>query len=128
MNTMDRNVIALKQRMQANDAINVMSIVIVVFFFSVQRTRRYLVVSHGFYFGKYNGIGSLEYIITQAQPTEQDTITFGIQTLAISAQIFRLESTTNMFSLDYEIVCGLVFNARAFVDDHRFLGARPVLH
>ena len=59
---------------------------------------------NGFYFGKDKGVGSLEYTMAQPRQTEQDTITFGIQTLAVSAQIFRLESDSNLYSLEYEIV------------------------
>ncbi|CAF3531766.1 unnamed protein product, partial [Rotaria sp. Silwood1] len=61
---------------------------------------------NGFYFGKHNLIGSLEYTMTQARQTEHDTITLGLQTTSISAQIFRLESDLNLYSLEYEIVRG----------------------
>ncbi len=62
------------------------------------------IVSNGFYFGKTNSIGFLEYIMNQARQTEHDTITFGLQTLSMSAQIFRLESDIKSYSLEYEIV------------------------
>ena len=42
--------------------------------------------------------------MAQPRQTDQDTITFGLQTLAVSAQIFRLESDSNLYSLEYEIV------------------------
>ncbi|CAF3683694.1 unnamed protein product [Rotaria sp. Silwood1] len=61
---------------------------------------------NGFYFGKHNLIGSLEYTMTQARQTEHDTITLGLQTTSISAQIFRIESDLNLYSLEYEIVRG----------------------
>jgi len=44
----------------------------------------------------------------QTRQTEYDTISFGLQTLSMSAQIFRLESDLNLYSLEYEIVC-LIF-------------------
>jgi hypothetical protein len=44
----------------------------------------------------------------QARQTEYDTIAFGLQTLSMSAQIFRLESDLNLYSLGFEIVC-LIF-------------------
>jgi hypothetical protein len=44
----------------------------------------------------------------QTRQTEYDTISFGLQTLSMSAQIFRLESDSNLYSLEYEIVC-LIF-------------------
>jgi len=62
------------------------------------------IVPNGFYFGKHNSIGSIEYIMSQSRQTEHDTITFGLQTLSISAQIIRLESDFNSYSLEYEIV------------------------
>ena len=40
----------------------------------------------------------------QTRQTEYDTIAFGLQTLALSAQIFRLESDLDSYSLEYEIV------------------------
>jgi hypothetical protein len=43
--------------------------------------------------------------MSQSRQTEHDTITFGLQTLSMSAQIFRLESDLNLYSLEYEIVC-----------------------
>jgi hypothetical protein len=43
--------------------------------------------------------------MAQPRQTEQDIITFGLQTLAMSAQIFHLESDSNLYSLEYEIVC-----------------------
>ncbi|CAF1317126.1 unnamed protein product [Rotaria sordida] len=61
---------------------------------------------NGFYFGKRNLIGSLEYVMAQTRQTEHDIITFGLQTYSISAQIFRLESDLNLYSLEYEIVRG----------------------
>ena len=63
------------------------------------------IVPKGFYFGGNNAIGSLIYQMNQSRQTEQDTITFGLQTLAVSAQIFRLESDIKSYSLEYEIVC-----------------------
>jgi hypothetical protein len=42
--------------------------------------------------------------MSQSRQTEHDTITFGLQTLSISAQIIRLESDFNSYSLEYEIV------------------------
>jgi len=44
--------------------------------------------------------------MSQSRQTEHDTITFGLQTLSISAEIFRLESDLNLYSLEYEIVQG----------------------
>lgn len=64
-----------------------------------------LLVPNGFYFGGNNAIGSLIYQMNQSRQTEHDTITFGLQTLAGSAQIFRLESDIKSYSLEYEIVC-----------------------
>ncbi|CAF3427013.1 unnamed protein product, partial [Rotaria sp. Silwood2] len=58
---------------------------------------------NGFYFGKNNLIGSLEYVMAQSRQTEHDIITFGLQTFSISAQIFRLESDLNLYYLEYEI-------------------------
>ena len=49
-------------------------------------------------------MGSIEYVLAQARQTEYDTIGFGIQTLASSAQIFRLESDLDAYSLEYELV------------------------
>jgi hypothetical protein len=46
----------------------------------------------------------------QTRQTEYDTITFGLQTLSKSAQIFRLESDSNFYSLEYEIVSLIFFN------------------
>ncbi len=63
------------------------------------------IVPNGFYFGKHNSSGSLEYVMSQARQTEQDTIIFGLQTVSTSAQIFRLESDSSIYSLEYEIVC-----------------------
>ncbi|UJR36616.1 hypothetical protein I4U23_029336 [Adineta vaga] len=61
---------------------------------------------NGFYFGKHFTSGSIEYVMTQTRQTEYDTISFGLQTLAMSAQIFRLESDLNSYSLEYEILRG----------------------
>ncbi|CAF3397563.1 unnamed protein product [Rotaria sp. Silwood1] len=58
----------------------------------------------GFYFGKHHSIGSIEYIIPKLHQTDNDIISFGLQTLSMSAQIFRLESDSNSFNLEYEIV------------------------
>lgn len=66
-------------------------------------------VPKGFYFGKHHSVGSIEYALTQARQTEYDTIGFGIQTLASSAQIFRLESDLDSYSLEYELVSGIYF-------------------
>ena len=65
--------------------------------------RQYL-VPNGFYFGKHYASGSIEYVMPQTRQTEYDTIAFGLQTLALSAQIFRLESDLDSYSLEYEIV------------------------
>jgi hypothetical protein len=43
--------------------------------------------------------------MSQVRQTEQDTITFGLQTISTEAQIFRLESDSSVYSLEYEIVC-----------------------
>ncbi|CAF3986081.1 unnamed protein product [Adineta steineri] len=59
---------------------------------------------NGFYFGKHKSIGSIEYVMPQTRQTEYDTISFGLQTLSDSAQIFRLESDLNSYSLEYEIL------------------------
>ncbi|CAF5197888.1 unnamed protein product, partial [Rotaria magnacalcarata] len=64
------------------------------------------IVPNGFHFGKHNGSGALEYVMTQARQTEHDTIVFGLQTHSISAQLFRLESDLDLYSLEYEIVRG----------------------
>ncbi|CAF0933568.1 unnamed protein product [Adineta steineri] len=61
---------------------------------------------NGFYFGKHDSVGMLEYVMSSARQIEQDTITFGLQTSSTSAQIFRLESDSNIYSLEYEIVQG----------------------
>jgi len=45
----------------------------------------------------------------QTRQTEYDTISFGLQTLSMSAQIFRLESDLNLYSLEYEIVSFEIF-------------------
>lgn len=42
----------------------------------------------------------------QTRQTEYDTISFGLQTLSMSAQIFRLESDLNLYYIEYEIVRG----------------------
>jgi len=63
-----------------------------------------ILVPNGFYFGKSNSIGFMEYIMSQSRQTEHDTISFGLQTSSMSAQIFRLESDVNSYSLEYEIV------------------------
>ncbi|CAF1105454.1 unnamed protein product [Rotaria magnacalcarata] len=63
-------------------------------------------IPNGFHFGKHNGSGALEYVMTQARQTEHDTIVFGLQTHSISAQLFRLESDLDLYSLEYEIVRG----------------------
>lgn len=44
--------------------------------------------------------------MSQSRQTEYDTITFGLQTLSLSAQIFRLESDLNLYYLEYEIIRG----------------------
>lgn len=41
----------------------------------------------------------------QPRQTEYDIISFGLQTLSMSAQIFRLESDSSLYNLEYEIVC-----------------------
>lgn len=64
-----------------------------------------MLVPNGFYFGRNNAIGSLIYQMNQSRQTEHDTITFALQTLAVSGQIFRLESDIKSYSLEYEIVC-----------------------
>ncbi len=46
----------------------------------------------------------------QTRQTEYDTISFGLQTLSMSVQIFRLESDSNFYSLEYEIVCLILKN------------------
>ena len=58
----------------------------------------------GFYFGKFGGVGSLTYTLAEARQTESDTITFGLQTLSDSVPVFRLESDSQLHSLQYEIV------------------------
>ncbi|CAF3712480.1 unnamed protein product [Rotaria socialis] len=63
-------------------------------------------IPDGFHFGKHNAIGALEYAMTQARQTEHDTIVFGLQTYSTSAQLFRLESDLDLYSLEYEIVLG----------------------
>jgi hypothetical protein len=69
-----------------------------------------ILVPRGFYFGKHHLIGSLEYIMTQSRQTEYDIISFGLQTLSMSAQVFRLESDSNLYSLEYEIVIYIYFS------------------
>jgi len=54
-------------------------------------------------------MGSIEYAFTQSRQTEKDIITFGLQTVALSAQIFRLESDLESFFLEYEIVRRMIF-------------------
>lgn len=61
-------------------------------------------VPNGFYFGKHSGAGSLEYIVHSGHQIEHDIITFGLQTLSMSAHIFRLQSDSNKYSMEYEIV------------------------
>ena len=61
-------------------------------------------VPNGFYFGKHNAAGALEYIVQSAHQIEHDTISFGLQTLSTSAHIFRLQSVSKKYSLEYEIV------------------------
>ncbi|CAF1031510.1 unnamed protein product [Adineta ricciae] len=63
-------------------------------------------IPNGFYFGKHYASGSIEYVMPQTRQTEYDTITFGLQTLALSAQIFRLESDLDSYNLEYEILRG----------------------
>ena len=58
----------------------------------------------GFYFGQHHSIGLVDYLVEQRKQTEIDTIVFGLQTQSLSAQIFRLESDLNIYTLDYEIV------------------------
>jgi hypothetical protein len=48
--------------------------------------------------------------MSQSRQTEHDTITFGLQTLSMSAEIFRLESDLNLYNLEYEIVIFLFFD------------------
>lgn len=43
--------------------------------------------------------------MAQPRQTEHDTIAFGLQTYSLSAQLFRLESDSNLYSLEYELVC-----------------------
>ena len=80
--------------------------------FSIKKCLRFSfdVVPNGFYFGKSNSIGFLEYVLSQSRQTEQDTISFGLQTLSMSAQIFRLESDVASYSLEYEIVSLFLFH------------------
>jgi hypothetical protein len=61
----------------------------------------------------------------QTRQTEYDTISFGLQTLSMSAQIFRLESDLNSYSLEYEIVSFEIFiflliflRLYSYKDDH----------
>ncbi|CAF1594503.1 unnamed protein product [Adineta ricciae] len=61
---------------------------------------------NGFYFGKHNAAGALEYIVHSAHQIEHDTISFGLQTLSMSAHIFRLQSDSKKYSLEYELVGG----------------------
>lgn len=61
-------------------------------------------VPKGFYFGKHHAIGTIEYMIRSTSQTDTDIISFGLQTLSTSAQIFRLECDPNLYSLEYEIV------------------------
>jgi hypothetical protein len=75
------------------------------FFFEYLFKHTFCLVPKGFYFGKHHSIGSIEYVMIQARQTEHDTISFGLQTLSMSAQIFRLESDSNLYNLEYEIVC-----------------------
>ena len=42
--------------------------------------------------------------MSEERQTEYDTITLGIQPLSMSAEIFRLESDFDFYSLEYEIV------------------------
>ncbi|CAF5212459.1 unnamed protein product, partial [Rotaria magnacalcarata] len=58
----------------------------------------------GFYFGKHHSIGAINHIVRTAHQGDSDTISFGLQTLSTSAQILRLESEPNVYSLEYEIV------------------------
>ncbi len=68
------------------------------------------IVPKGFYIGKTNSVGFLEYVLSQTRQTEHDTITFGLQTSSMSAQILRLESDFHSYSLEYEIVSlGILF-------------------
>ena len=46
--------------------------------------------------------------MAQPRQTEYDVLAFGLQTLALSAQLFRLESDSNLYSLEYEIVSWIV--------------------
>ena len=62
------------------------------------------IVPKGYYFGKHHSAGYIEYAMAQANQTEHDTISFGLQTLSVSAKIFRLESDSSSYSLEYEIV------------------------
>ncbi|CAF4126476.1 unnamed protein product [Rotaria socialis] len=58
----------------------------------------------GFYFGKHHSIGTINHIVRTAHQGDYDIISFGLQTLSTSAQILRLESEPNLYSLEYEIV------------------------
>lgn len=98
--------------------------------YSLARWPRLFFVSvpNGFYFGKYNGTGSLEYKMAQPRQTDQDTITFGLQTLAVSAQIFRLESDSNLYSLEYEIVSLVLLTTIGAIRMFSSLGTRPIVY
>lgn len=84
-------------------------------------------VPKGFYFGKHHSVGSIEYALAQARQTEYDTIGFGIQTLASSAQIFRLESDLDSYSLEYELVSGM-FDEFEGEEKKLFSGRWTVVH
>ncbi len=96
---MDQNVNVLKQVMSANVVINVSEDLSSIFLESI-----FGIVPKGFYIGKTNSVGFLEYVLSQTKQTEHDTITFGLQTSSMSAQILRLESDFHSYSLEYEIV------------------------
>lgn len=84
-------------------------------------------VPNGFYFGKHHGSGLVEYVMPQTRQTEYDTIAFGLQTLSMSAQVFRLESDMSSYSLEYEIVSSLAQFSPG--DRLRVVSAaRPILH
>jgi len=65
--------------------------------------------------------------MSQSRQTEHDTITFGLQTLSMSAQIFRLESDLNLYNLEYEIVIFLFLHSSP-MNNIILLGTRTIIY
>lgn len=111
--------IALRPVIPANAVTNVS----VFRFVKKFNTRCFIEVPHGFYFGKHHTAGSIEFSLVQTRQHEQDSIVFGLQTVAMSAQIFRLDFDAHLYSLEYEIVRLVFFFFESkFVS---FLGSWP---